>query len=410
MISGTILFILILIIFKIYLSSLSSFDNINYEFFQDVEVPRYNKLENVYSDNNNNKDSYNFGDEWKNQNLDGCKKLCDDDTNCIGFYRNKNLQDEQIGECVPFSNFNCQSEYIAKNRKQSKFATNYNTYIKNQNSENLSLNTCFSRHNFNQPVSIKIDSNQNLYWFYDENTATIMIKNYQETNNSTQFPNFQFKFEAGKLPRTLQIHPIKDYNSINQNLSHNYPTETKIIVDNYNIAKLRQSSFIATSGLNNPTKISFKLIPNGKLGGKDHYLVANNGYLEISPNINNRKEMATFDIINNSINPVNPVNPINPVNPVNPEIDIDKLFGEPILTPSERITQMVNQNTNVINSMEDDILKTDMYLDTLTQYNNQRINTLDRLIDNHLIGDNINNFYKIKKELKKVEESVNQNE
>ncbi len=395
---GTLIFIFLLNIIK------TSFDYSynNYEFFQNQDDNSYKKLENVYNDN---KDNHDFEEDWNNQTLNGCKNLCDNNSHCIGFYRSNQLKDEQNGQCFPFSNFNCQSEYIAKNRKSSNFARKHNTFIKNIKNDK-SLESCFSRHNFNQPVSIRVDTNPYLYWFYDENTATIMIKNNQELNSSIQFPNFQFKFEAGNLPRTLQIHPIKDYNSITQNLSHNYPTETKIIVDNNNKYKLNKSSFIAVSGLNNPNKISFKLIPNGKLEGKDHYLVVVNGYLEISPNVNNRKEMATFEIIN----PLETETPKTDVyqTKIDSSVEINKLFGEPILTPTERITQTVNQNTNVIKSMEDDILKTDMYLDTLTQYNNQRINNLDRLIDNHLIGDNINNFYKIKKELKKVETTLEQ--
>lgn len=366
----------------------------------------YQKLESVYSKGEPNQSD--FEEDWDNQTLAGCKQLCDDNNQCQGFYRNKELEDSQAGKCFPISKFDCQTEYIADNRNHQNQAKHYNTYLK----EHQEPQQCFSRHNFNQPISIRVDTNPYLYWFYDENSATIMVKKRQDVSDSRQFPSFQFKLEAGKLPRTVQIHPIKDYNSATQNLGHNYPTQKKVIVDNYRQGHLNKSSFVIVSGLNNPRKISLKLIPNGNLEGEDHFLVVVDDHLEVSSNVDNRKGMATFDVINpleaDNIDDRSQYQAPNTTVQSSPELE--KLIGEPILTPSERLNQMVNQNSSLIESMEDSILKANMYLDTLTQYNDQRIHNLDRSIDKYLIGDNINNFYRIKKELKKVEDKMKEEE
>lgn len=397
---GTFTLILILIILRYY------FQQILYlEGFTSDESNTYTKLPGVFSKGkvrnfDSDSDVKLKRGKWKKQSLSQCQSLCNEIDQCQGFYRHNKLSDDQEGGCYPITDLDCQTEYRAIDRNHQRKAQQYTTYLKTNLFPDIPTK-CFSEHHFNQPVSIRVQTNPYQYWFYNDNDE-IELLTQNAIANSQLYPNLQFKLEAGSKPRTVQIHPIKDYDSARKNLTHNFPRESAITASN------NSNSFIVVPGLKNSDFISFKLVPNGKLDGADYYLFASEGKLEVSQNISGREGLATFEIIKpleaTSIKSPDQYQPINSTIQTSPELE--QIIGTPLLTPSEQLSEMVQKNDNLISSMENSITKANMYLNTLTQYNDQRLDNIDRTIDKQMIGDNIEKFYKIKKEVMDIENKL----
>ena len=431
-----VIIIILLYIIIVKYNDIGSFiprTNNNIETFEEqIEKEKYNylKLKETYIDSKDTSlellyANY-YGEEvnkdvWEGKTFEQCIDTCNKLDNCIGFSRDLVL-DTEPAKCHPITSIQkCHSNRKGNSKQMSK-ALKYNSYIK-ANVPNV-INHCIgdSDLTLNRIIYIKSYSKPNQYIGNNGDSRVSMVD-----NNTSDF-NLKcgFRIEQGKDGvGTISFLHLKSYKYLYRNIDNNLIF--KDINSNSNKTEDKQRvSFNIYDGLSNG--IMFKALPiEGETTNK--FIIMDNTYLKIdklntlNDNNNNKlKELSTFYIIDNIIESkiITDKNNI-----VNIPVTTQSVTTQSVTTQSNKPTQTIHNNQNIIDVQEDFTDKLvldkttniDVYNKLFNADNSNGTNNLsDYIQDTYLSKTNNDKFITITKKynedsLKKIlSTSINKNQ